>query len=89
MLELNETKLLSNIPLSKQKIDKVTSTKSDNSVLCIQLKNEWEGEENGTNKQQVTRIDVERLVTISRDNIPAGRRSPGRPIRRWSDLIRG
>ena len=29
---------------------------------------------------------TERLVTISRDNIPAGR-SPGRPKIRWSDLI--
>ena len=35
----------------------------------------------------VTRMDAERLVKISRDNIPAGRTSPGRPTRRWSDLI--
>ena len=31
-------------------------------------------------------MGAERLVKISRDNIPAGRRSPGRPKRRWSDL---
>ena len=31
-------------------------------------------------------MDVEKLVKISRDNIPAGK-SPGRPKRRWSDLI--
>ena len=37
--------------------------------------------------QHVTRMDAERLVKISRDNIPAGKRSPGRPKRRWSDLI--
>ena len=30
---------------------------------------------------------AERLVKISRDNLPAGSRSPGRPKRRWSDLI--
>ena len=28
-----------------------------------------------------------RLVKILRDNIPAGRRSPGRTKKRWSDLI--
>ena len=32
-------------------------------------------------------MDVERLVKISRDNIPVGRISPGLPKRRWSDLI--
>ena len=37
--------------------------------------------------EHVTRMDAERLVKISRDNIPAGRSSPGRPKRRWSDLI--
>ena len=37
--------------------------------------------------QRVTRMDAERLAKISRDNIPAGRRSPGPPKRRWSDLI--
>ena len=30
-------------------------------------------------------MDVERLVKFSRDNIPAGKRSQGRPKRRWSD----
>ena len=32
-------------------------------------------------------MDAERLVKISRDNIHAGRRSPGCPKRRWSDLV--
>ena len=35
----------------------------------------------------VTGMDAERLVKISRDNIPAGRKSPRRPKRRWNDLI--
>ena len=34
----------------------------------------------------VTKMDAERLVKISRDNIPVGI-SAGRPKRRWSDLI--
>ena len=32
-------------------------------------------------------MDAERLVKISRDNISAGRRFPGCPKRRWSNLI--
>ena len=39
--------------------------------------------------EHVTRMDAERLVEISRDNIPARRRYPARPKRRWSDLILG
>jgi hypothetical protein len=31
-------------------------------------------------------MDAERVVKISRYYIPAGRRSPGCPKRRWSDL---
>ena len=36
--------------------------------------------------ENVTRMDAERLIKISKDNLPGGR-SPGRPKRRWSDLI--
>jgi hypothetical protein len=32
-------------------------------------------------------MDAERLVKISWDNTPAGRRSPGTLKRRWRDLI--
>jgi hypothetical protein len=45
----------------------------------VERRREWD--------EHVTRMYTERLVKISRDNIPAGRRSPGRPKRRWSDLI--
>jgi hypothetical protein len=34
-------------------------------------------------------MDAERLVNISWDNVPAGRRTPGHPNIRWSDLIPG
>jgi hypothetical protein len=37
--------------------------------------------------EHVTRMDDERLVKISRDNIPSGRRFPRRQKRKWSDLI--
>ena len=36
--------------------------------------------------QNIHRMDAGRFVKIPRDNIPVGR-SPGRPKRRWSDLI--
>ena len=36
--------------------------------------------------ENVTRMDAERLVEISRDDILAGGRSSGRPMRRWNDL---
>ena len=39
--------------------------------------------------EHVTRMDAERLVKISRDNKHSGRRFPGRPKRRWSDLVPG
>ena len=33
------------------------------------------------------RMDAERLIKISKDNIPARRTSPGCPKRKFSDLI--
>jgi hypothetical protein len=36
--------------------------------------------------EHVARMDAERLVKISRDNIPAGRRAPAH-LERWSDSI--
>jgi len=48
-------------------------------IEWVERRREWD--------EHVTRVNAERLVKISRYNIPAGRRSPGRPKRRWSDLI--
>ena len=42
---------------------------------------EWE--------EHITIMDAERSDKILRNNIPSGRRSPGRPKRRWNDLILG
>jgi hypothetical protein len=54
----------------------------------IQHINEWvEIRRRGERDKYLTRMDAERLFKISRDNMPAGRRSPGRLKRRWSDLI--
>ena len=44
----------------------------------IQTNNEWLEKRTEWDKH-VTRIHAERVVKISRDNIAAGKRSPGRP----------
>jgi hypothetical protein len=44
----------------------------------IQPINEW---------VKIGRMDTGRLVNNSRDSVAAGRRSPGCPKTRWSDLI--
>ena len=55
----------------------------------IQTINEWvERRRRREWDKRVRRMDAERLVNIPRDNTSAGR-SPGRPKRRWSDLIPG
>ena len=47
---------------------------------CVKrIRREWD--------EHVTRMDAGRLLKISSDNIPAGRKYSGRPKRRWSDLI--
>ena len=45
----------------------------------VRRRREWE--------EHVMGMDAERLFKISRDNIPAGRRFPGGPKIKWSDLI--
>ena len=50
----------------------------------IQPIDEWVKGKGREWDEYATRMDVERLVKISSDNIPAGRRCPGRP-KRWSD----
>ena len=52
----------------------------------IQPINEWV-EKRSEWDQRVKIRDAERLVKISRENVPVGRKSPGRPKRRWSNLI--
>ena len=49
---------------------------------CILSINEWAERRRREWDEHVTGMGAQRLVNISRDNIPAGRRSPGRPKRR-------
>ena len=78
--------------------DTCTRNKSGNVKNRTNLGNKWEEntkENSWKNKnrrrrewdEHVTRLDAERLFKISRDKIPAGRKSPGRPKRRWNELI--
>ena len=65
--------------MAKQKIDRISSQQIKESC-GIQPIDEWV-------ERRRREWDAERLVKISRDNIPVGRRSPGCPKRRWSALI--
>ena len=85
MLEVNEMKVLKK-KVGKTKIDRIRSQQIRESS-GIQPINEQAERRRKEWDYHVTRMDAERLVTISRDNIPVGIRSPGRPKRRWSHLI--
>ena len=69
--------------IGKTKIDGIRSQQIRESC-GIQLISQWV-ERRREWDEHVTRMDAGRLVKMSRDNIPAGRRSPGCPKRRWSD----
>jgi hypothetical protein len=71
--------------VGKTKIDRIRS-KQIRESCGFQTINEWVERRRRERDQHVTRMDAERLVKISRDNIPVGR-SPGHPKRRWIDLI--
>ena len=76
--------------VGKTKIDRIRSQQIRESC-GIQPINEWVERRRRRRRrkwdQHVTRMDPERLVKISRDSLLAGRSSPGRPKRRWSDMI--
>ena len=76
--------------VGKTKIDRIRSHKIRES-WDIQLINEWVGRRRRRRErdEHVTSMNAERLVKISRDNIPAGRKFSGHPKRRWSALIPG
>ena len=81
-----------NVVSTRERFYSSSSIKQEISVKrsCgIQAINEW-AERRKSRKEwdeHVTRMDAERLVKISRDNIPAGKRSPGRLRRRWNNLV--
>ena len=81
----NEMKISRKI-VGKTKMDRITNQQI-REFCFIQIINEWVERRRREMDEHVTRMDAERLVKSSRDNIPAGRRSPGRPKKRWSDLI--
>jgi hypothetical protein len=85
MLEANEMKLLRKI-VGETKIDRIRSQQIRESCGNQPI-NEWVERRRREWDPRTTRMDAEKLVKTSRDNIPVGRRSPGRPKRIWSDLV--
>ena len=82
-----EAKVIKKI-FGETKIDRIGSQQI-REFCGIQPTNQWAERRRRIRRewdQYVTRMNAGRLVEISRDNIPV-RRSPGRPKRRWSDLI--
>jgi len=73
--------------VGKTKIDRIRSQQIRESCGIQPIKEWMERRRRREWSQHVTRIDSERLVKISSDNIPVGRRSPGCPKRRRSDLL--
>ena len=84
-MEKNEKKELRKIA-GEAKIDRIRNQQIREPCG---IHNEWVERRRREWDQHVTRMDAERLVKISRDNIPAGRRSPGHPERSWSNLVPG
>ena len=87
MLTTNDMKVLRKI-VCKTKTDRIKSKQIRESCDlhpvngCVEIiiiirrrRRKWD--------EHVTNMDTGRLVKISRDNIPPGRRSPGWPKRRW------
>ena len=88
MLEAIGMEILRKI-FGKTKIDRIRSQQIRESCGFHPI-NEWVERRRRIRRkwdQQVTRMDAERVFKISRDIIPLGRSYPGRPKRRWSDLI--
>ena len=73
--------------VGKTKIDRIRSQQIRESGDTQPI-NEWMKRRREWDEHTPS-LNAEKLVKISRDNIPAVRRSPGCPKRRWSDLIPG
>ena len=89
MLGKNETKVLTKI-VEKTKIDRIRSQQIRESCgiqLLMSGRKEEEEEEERMGRPCNKNFYAERFVKFTRDNIPAGSRSPERPKRKWSDLI--
>ena len=74
--------------VGKTKIDRIRSQQIGESC-GIQPTNEWVVRRRREWDEGETRMDAERLVKISKDNIHVERRFAGCPKRIWDDLISG
>ena len=85
ILETCEMKVLRKIAgktlLDRERSDNIKRTSKVENIneWILGRKHEWNA--------HISRMDQERIVRIARDKSPAGRRSMGRPRKRWSDNL--
>ena len=63
--------------------------RSDNirQICGVDQINDWVLERNKKWNEHIDRVTEERIVKITRDKLPAGRRNTGRPRKRWRDNL--
>ena len=85
MLESQEMNTLRRI-IGKTRLDRVRNEYAREQCE-IQPINDWVIRRRQEWNDHVSRMDANRIAKITRDNIPTGRRSPGRPRKRWSGSL--
>ncbi|KAJ4427041.1 hypothetical protein ANN_26840 [Periplaneta americana] len=85
MMNVTEMKVLRNIT-GKTKLDRIQNT-GIRDICNIQPIEKWTARRRDEWNKHVERMPLSRLVRRVRDGVPRGRRSPGRPKKRWSDSL--
>ena len=84
VLETNEMSILRKI-VHKSRRDKIRN-EDIRKELNVQAINDWVDRRRFEWNQHISRMTSNRIVRVARDNLPVdGRRSPGRPKKRWKD----
>ena len=85
ILETTEMKTLRRI-MNKTRLDKIRNR--DIREKCeIQNIGDWVQRRRIEWNAHISRMNEDRIVRRVRDNVPIGRRSRGRPMKRWSDAL--
>lgn len=85
LLETTEMRVLRRMT-GKTLLDRERS-ESIRRTCNVESVNEWTLNRKKEWNEHISRMDDRRMVRIARDKSPLGRRSPGRPRKRWSDNL--